>query len=150
MYIGNTNTKRLHSPNCRAVKMIAPKHVQYTEDGEGFHVLCKWCKNQGYRKGGRQVEFDEYEILDMDGVQFCHDTRFKEILNKTGCLAHIGCGDKHHGSILMYPHPGGVEVQDEEGKWWIFFQCGECGYQTSLTKAIHHLHLQKEREKATI
>ena len=53
MYIGNTNTKRLHSPDCRAVKMIAPKHIQYTEDGEGFHVLEMGVKPR-YRKGGRQ------------------------------------------------------------------------------------------------
>lgn len=149
MYVGNTNTKRLHSPGCRAVGMIAPKHVVYTESGEGFHVLCKWCGNQGYRKG-KQESFDEYDIMNMSGVEICHDHNIIKAMEKVGCidygLFHKG---ENHGIVLMYPHEGGIPIEGREGKWWVFYQCEICGYQTSYKKAVHKLHEQM-KEKGEI
>ena len=135
-YIGNKNTKRLHAPGCRAVPMIAPKHLAYSDNGEGFPVPCKWCGNKGHKKGGYQMTFDEYEILNMPEMKVCYDDRYIQIFEKTGCIQHIGDGDKFKGMVLMYPHDNGVPVDGEDGLWWVFFQCSTCGYQTALWKAL--------------
>jgi hypothetical protein len=41
--IGNTNTKRCHLPDCRAVPQIAPKHFVEGADFNDFPVICKFC-----------------------------------------------------------------------------------------------------------
>ena len=140
-YIGNKNTKRLHSPNCRAVPMIAPKHIVYTESGEGFYVYCHWCGNQGYPDGGRQVYLENYG-LEVNGIERCFDKKYVEVFDKVGCIDSDGewhKGKENNGIVLMYPHDDGVEVQDKPGRWWIYYQCEVCGYQTSLHKAIGKL-----------
>ncbi|MDH7506229.1 MAG: hypothetical protein QHH15_00375 [Candidatus Thermoplasmatota archaeon] len=142
-YIGNSNTKRLHSPYCRAVPMIAPKHIVNTNDGEGFPVYCHWCKNQGYGKGGRQMVFDEFMDLMGSNVEICYDKKYLNILTEVGCLQEHGIyhedKEESKGIVLMYPHDGGYVVEGKEGKWWIYYQCEVCGYQTSLVKAMSRL-----------
>lgn len=142
-YIGNSNTKRLHSPYCRAVPMIAPKHIVYTDDGDGFPVYCHWCGNKGHSRGGRQMVFDEFMELEGSKVEQCFDKRYLYVFDEVGCLHKHGVyhDDKEEGKgmVLMYPHDGGVEVEGKEGKWWIYYQCEICGYQTSLIKAMNML-----------
>lgn len=148
-YIGNTNTRRLHHPGCRAVPMIAPEHIRYSEDGEGFPVVCKWCGCQGFHKG--QITLDEFkrggrnmksegEIIGEytqgdSNIKECNEKQYVDIFREVGCIID---GEKE-GAILMYPHDGGVPVEGEIGKWWIFHVCSKCGHETSLEKSANKL-----------
>jgi hypothetical protein len=144
MYIGNTNTKRCHDPGCRAVKMIAPKHIQPTEDGEGFHVLCHWCGVEGSRKQrGTQKTLENYAKEKEMGIQECDDERYHELFEVNGC---INC-HSHNGRVLMHPHIGGEEVKDKPGKWWVYFECNRCHYETPYRKAITSIEKEVQRIK---
>lgn len=143
MYIGNTNTKRCHDPSCRAVPTIAPKHVQPTEDGHGFHVLCKWCGQQGTRKGGTQKTLENYAKDKEMGIEECNDERYHELFEVNGCET---CHNRE-GKILMYPHIGGEEVKDKPGKWWVYFECKRCQEETSYRKAITTIEKEVQRIK---
>lgn len=150
MYVGNTNTKRLHLPGCRAVPMIAPEHYEPSEDGEGFYVLCKWCKCQGYRKGQTALDDfrgepmkENYQIIEEytegGNIEVCHDEVYLKLFEEVGCIS----GHGNQGVVLMYPHGGGVPVEGCPGLYWVFFVCSHCGYETSHEKAIRKL--QRER-----
>lgn len=134
MLIGNTNTKRCHDPSCRAVKMIAPKHIQAT-DGTGFHVLCKLCGSQGTRRVRTQKTLEHYANEDEMGIEECTDKKYLELFEVNGC---IDCHSRE-GKVLMHPHIAGVEVEGKPGKWWVYFECGRCKYETSYVKAINQI-----------
>jgi hypothetical protein len=141
MYIGNTNTRRLHIPGCRAVGMIADKHRVTTDSGEGFPVNCKWCGAGGYSKGiSRQSRMAEY----MDGgIIPCNDPYFHDLFMKAGCLTAF-C--KGFGQIFMFRDPDtGTPVQGQDDKWWVFMECDECGYQTAWWKAEQRVQAEENR-----
>lgn len=144
MYVGNTNTKRCHSPSCRAVPTIYPEHVEPTEDGKGFYVLCKWCGVQG-EPSKSQTRLEDFKVVTKEeqdaGIQDCEDGLYKKLFEATGCIT---CKSKE-GRILMYPHSGGVKVEGIPGLWWVFFECDKCQYQTSFQKAINKLEREKGR-----
>ena len=109
--IGNTNTHRLHYPNCRAVKTIAAKNIVYNAQDEGFPVYCHWCGGVGTEKT-TQLHLEDFK---MEENKICADEIYAKLFDKVGCLE---CKSKL-GRIEMYEHSGGTDVRGEEGKWWV-------------------------------
>jgi len=131
--IGNSNTGKLHSPECRAVKMMKVTHKVPTN---GAHFKpCKWCYAMGETKTST---LDDYRTArdEADDIEICTDSKIEHLFQNVEC----GCGSTE-GIIKMYPHSGGVRLLNREGKWWIYRECYSCGYQLSLNKAI-----QRRRE----
>lgn len=53
------------------------------------------------------------------------------------CLGTCG-KSKVIASLLAYPHDGGLEDKDGE-KWWLYYECPTCGYQSSWWKILNQL-----------
>ncbi len=130
--IGNSNTRKLHAPGCRAIKMMNRTHIVPT-DGAHF-VPCKWCYAMD---SSGTTNLDRFKA-DVLGTEVCMDPKINAIFDKVGCLT---CGSKH-GIVKMHPDDNGVRLVKEEGKWWIYFEC-DCGYQTALWKAQNKLKSMK-------
>ena len=47
----------------------------------------------------------------------------------------------------MFPDDSGIEVEGRKGKFWVYFECYECGYQTALWKAVHKLEVEAQAAK---
>lgn len=144
--IGNTNTKRIHDPGCRAVNMIAPEHRVDGADLGTFWKLCKWCKVggtersiRGYKKAMNFRQEEQSTFDEIPGILDCHDPTFQKLFRATGCLA---CNSKL-GTIKMMQDDKGVEVKGQNGRWWVFFECENCGYQTAWWKAYQRLKVIK-------
>ncbi len=43
------------------------------------------------------------------------------------------------GAVEMYEHDGGVFVEGEKEKQWVYFTCSRCGYQWALWKLLRRL-----------
>lgn len=71
----------------------------------------------------------------LDGEHFLkvYDEDFEKVFNIVGCLS---CGEKRHGEILAYEHADGVYYPLMRMKLWFFWRCHNCGYDTSLVKAL--------------
>lgn len=122
-YMGNTNTKVFHEYGCRAIDMMVDEHKKDTETGEGYRPCC-WCNPSG---GSYQSVMDDYEL--EIGIQECHDPNHFKTFKESGCLScHAGVLD---GTVKMFPDDGGVEVQGQKGKFWVYLECNKCGYQSA-------------------
>lgn len=124
-YLGNTNTRVYHLWSCHYRDVILERH-QVATDGAGFRP-CGVCKPglSGLFEATRQADLFNYR------ERRCKDPRAGKIFDQTGCLK---CGS-HHGRVLMHPAQGGYKVKGESGRWWIYLECRECGYQSSIVKA---------------
>lgn len=139
-YIFNKNHNRTHLPGCKAIDMMnRDKHEVEVDEPRGH--LCKWCKpwEEGFAGPRGVLGSGQGDLDHLIGMEACNDPRAHKIFEETGCL---NCKSQD-GDILMYPHPGGEDVADREGTWWIFFECSRCGYQSSLQKAAQQLHRLK-------
>ncbi len=126
-YIFNKNHNRTHTPDCRAVGMMNfDKNAETVEEPRGHG--CGWCGTPAgythYPSRERDTGLDPYI-----GERICHEPHIREVLKKNGC----SCGS-HKGDIRMYPHNEGIQVPGEDGTWWIYFHCYNCGHDTSLSK----------------
>ncbi len=136
-FIYNKNHNRTHVPGCTAVSMMnREKNEVQVEEPQGH--ICKWC---GASLGHNQTTLDSDRIL---GVEICTDPYIRNIFKKSGCLN--GCGNL--GDIKMFPDKeAGVEVDGRTGKWWVYLECYECGYQSALWKAVHKLEVEAQAAK---
>lgn len=125
--IGNSNTGRLHSPDCSAIDMMREDHKIPT-DGPGF-TPCGWC-----HACGGIINCGRHNSDDHEGIEICTDKKVNELFHQTGCLS---CGSKK-GLVKMFPDKNGVRLLGRQGHWWIYFEC-TCGYQTAWWKAKKHL-----------
>ena len=140
-YIFNTNHNRTHYPGCRAVTdMMAEKHKLPVDEPRGH--LCGWCfRGTGLNKN--QVKFEKNNEDSRIGAEICTDPAIRNLFKKAGCLN--GCGNL--GDIKMFPDESGIEVSGLEGKFWVYFECYECGYQTAWWKALHKIQVQEQAAK---
>ena len=62
-----------------------------------------------------------------------------EIMGKAIVKANIRCrcGVPINTDPQMYDHDGGVFVEGHEKKQWVYFECPNCSFQTSLVKIIN-------------
>jgi hypothetical protein len=130
--IGNSNTGKLHEIGCRAIWMMKSEHKVPT-NGDGFEP-CGWCKGGSALNEYKKITLDNFheeKFEDPRDIVICRDPRIEKIFRETGC---IECGSKD-GIVKMYPVPHGVKLLGKPGRWWIYFECSHCGYQTSLRKA---------------
>lgn len=115
----NSNTGRIHDDNCRARNITHDEHIQSIPKDRVMRN-CKWCKATI-----DQTDLDEYL---QAGYKICNDPKFKYVNQCWSCKSK-------KGTIMMYEHDGGVKVEGEDKKQWVFFLC-ECGYQTSYKKSL--------------
>lgn len=139
LFIGNKNTHVYHEVGCPSLLIMNPENMVDT-NGTGFK-MCDRC-NPG-ADGTIQQNIEKY--LDKTSPQFeeCHDPKYIDLFNKIGCI--WGC--EGSGKIMMYPHEGGTNIMGKEGKWWVFFHCDECGYDTPSWKAVVRLEKLHENKK---
>jgi hypothetical protein len=131
--IGNSNTGRLHSPDCSAIDMMTEDHKIPTD---GCHFTpCGWCHACG---GGNTLNINHSLSEDLEGTEICMDKKVNQLFHQTGCLS---CGSKN-GVVKMFPDTHGVRLLGREGHWWIYFECA-CGYQTAWWKAKNHLKTRR-------
>lgn len=127
-YIFNRNHNRTHTPGCRAISMMnRDKNEIPTDEIQGPH--CKWCLGQGYTSRTPKKQSLNSHI----GEEICTDPTIRDIFKKSGC---INC-HSHLGDTRMYPSTDGIKVEGRPGKWWVYFSCFECRYETALWKAIN-------------
>jgi hypothetical protein len=131
----NTNTGKIHEWGCRAIDMMRDDHKQeaYSLAGDP----CGWCKPTGNEFQSRVDEQDS-----SMGISFCHEHAYLHLFAQTGCLS---CGSKA-GVVKKMPHDGGIPLKDETGKWWVFFECDKCHYQTAWWKAEKRLEVMRTTE----
>jgi len=84
MLIGNTNTKRCHTPYCRAVPQIAAKHFVRTEHCNGFNVICKVCYGGQSKEEIRQIDTVSTDASQttLDKFKYIKTVRSKNELKK--------------------------------------------------------------------
>lgn len=122
--IGNSNTGRLHSPECSAIDMMREDHKIPTDGGH--FTPCGWCHACG---GTSYSEQGHRNTEDPEGTEISLDKKVNQLFNLTGCLS---CGSKQ-GVVKMFPDTHSARLQGREGHWWIYFEC-RCGYQTACGK----------------
>jgi len=135
-FVFNKNHNRTHVPGCRAVGMMNRVKNEIIVDEPKGHI-CLWC---GASLGHGQTTLDSDRVR---GVEICTDPYIRDIFKKAGCLN--GCGNL--GDIKMFPDESGVEVEGRKGKFWVYFECFECGYQSAFWKIIHKLEVQEQAAK---
>ena len=135
--IGNSNTGVLHEPGCRAIDMMNQDHEVPT-NGAHFRP-CGWCK-PGL---GNSYQTKLKNNKKIDGLENCEDPKIIRLFQE--CLS---CGS-HDGIVKMYPHSEGVRILGKEGKWWVYFECFDCGYETALWKAMNKSMPIKEAVKCS-
>lgn len=123
--IGNSNTGVLHEAGCRAIDMMNHAHEVPT-NGAHFRP-CGWCKPGLGKSETYQTRLKNETKI--EGLESCEDPRIIKIFHE--CL---GCGSTD-GIVKMYPHSDGVRILGKQGKWWVYFECFDCGYETALWKA---------------
>ncbi len=65
-------------------------------------------------------------------IEVCRDAKLNRQLSQSGC---VSCGS-HQGVVKIFPDEHGARIVGKEGKWWIYFECQDCGYQTAWWKAF--------------
>jgi hypothetical protein len=90
--IGNSNTGRLHSPECSAIDMMREDHKIPT-DGAQF-TPCGWC----HACSGTCTHTDQNNTEDPEGTEICRDKKVNQLFNQTGCLS---CQSKN-GVVKMF------------------------------------------------
>ena len=118
--IGNNNTKKLHSDECRAIGMMLEEHKEYhlsDEELEGYSE-CGWCHEP--------VEKLSESLFDSIGEEVCTDPQLRKQFLDMGCPC--GC---HIGDVRMHPHDNGIPVSGRDGLWWVYLVCFDCGHTTS-------------------
>ncbi len=55
----------------------------------------------------------------------------EEMAHKVGCLI---CGEPDDLEVKKYPHEGGVEVEGEPLKQWVYVHCNNCQYDNAWWK----------------
>ena len=133
--IGNSNTGRLHSPECSAIDMMREDHKIPT-DGAQF-TPCGWCHACGRT---HSIATDQNNTEDPEGTEICTDKKVNQLFHQTGCLS---CQSKN-GIVKMFPDKHGVRLLGRQGHWWIYFEC-TCGYQTAWWKAKQKIKTLKRR-----
>lgn len=126
-YIYNKNHDRSHHHGCRAIGMMNyTKNAEETEEPLGH--TCGWCGAPGgprkYPARHQNQGLDPYI-----GERICNDPDLIKILQENGC----SCGSQT-GDVRMYPHQAGITIPGEDGHWWVYFHCYECGHDTSISK----------------
>lgn len=137
-YVFNKNHNRTHVTGCRAVDMMnREKNEVPVDEPRGY--ICKWCNPGSSHGNGQTFEEDR-----RAGIEICTDPFIRDIFKKAGCLN--GCGSL--GDIKMFrDDESGVEIQGHDGKWWVYLECFECGYQTALWKAQQRLEIQSKKHE---
>ena len=142
-YIFNTNHNRTHYPECRAVThMMTEEHKLPVDETRGH--LCGWCF-RGTALDKEQTTLKEKSDADHAiGAEICTDPNIRTIFKKAGCLN--GCGNL--GDIKMFPdQDAGIEISGRPGKWWVYFECYDCGYQTAWLKALRLIQAEEQAAK---
>jgi hypothetical protein len=132
--IGNSNTGVLHEPGCRAIEMMNHDHEVPT-NGAHFRP-CGWCKAGSGINKTYQTRLNNKR--NIEGLETCNDPKIIKIFDQ--CLS---CGSPD-GIVKMYPHEDGVRILGKQGKWWVYFECFDCGYETALWKAMNKSMPNKE------
>ena len=135
--IGNIHTGKLHEPGCRAIDMMKPEHIRHT-DGDGF-TPCGWCHGGSALNEFEQLTIDKFNNEDPEDIEICEDPLIEKLFQGNGCDS---CSS-HMGIVKIRPHEGGVRLLGRFGKWWVYFECFHCGYQTSLHKVKQHSQVKK-------
>lgn len=140
-YVYNRNHNRTHYPDCHAVDMMNrdKNEIRVAQPRGRSCKLCNpgtKCCNRSRSQLGRSRQDDG--LNPHIGEEICTDPSVREIFKKAGC---IDCGSSL-GDIRMYPHDGGIEVSGRSGKWWVYFSCFDCGYESVLWKALNKLKSQ--------
>jgi hypothetical protein len=127
-YIFNKNHNRTHLPGCRAIgQMNFEKNAVLVDEPQGHS--CGWCGcGRGSHTKTKTRVFDG-GLDPYIGEKVCHDPQLRQRFKDHGCP----CGS-HTGDVRMYPHNAGIPVQGEEGLWWVYFHCFQCGHDTSFDK----------------
>ena len=99
--IGNSNTGRLHSPDCSAIDMMREDHKIPTEGGH--FTPCGWCHACG---GENSFNTNPIPSEDPEGTEICIDKKVNQLFHQTGCLS---CGSKD-GVVKMFPDTHGVRL----------------------------------------
>ena len=133
--IGNSNTGRLHSPECSAIDTMKEDHKIPTDGGQ--FTPCGWCHECG---GTNCANTDQNNTEDPEGTEICTDKKVNQLFHQTGCLS---CQSKN-GLVKMFPDKHGVRLLGRQGHWWIYFEC-TCGYQTAWWKAKQKIKSLRRR-----
>lgn len=67
---------------------------------------------------------------DIKLIKIYKKSDIEKLAHEVGCLI---CGSRNL-EIRMYPHDGGVEVEGEIGKQWVYAHCNSCQYDSALWK----------------
>lgn len=131
-YMGNCHTGVYHDLGCSDINKMNKEHKVPTDNEKGLYRVCGHCK-PGSGRFARLTSFKESNVKeDLPGTEICEDPAVERIFRESGCLT---C-NSHNGVIKMHPdNESGVRILGKPGKWWIYLECFDCGYQTALWKA---------------
>jgi len=57
-------------------------------------------------------------------------------LGRLRCIACRSPIDLSGLQIGMYPHKDGAPVEDDEMRFWVYYECPRCGYQNAVKRAL--------------
>jgi hypothetical protein len=106
--------------HCAACENAKPKTRCKCSCGGVFHAINNIKNETEGRAMNEQVGGELGEMIKkLKGKRF-------------ECLGT--CHKKHTIRVLLaYPHDGGLADKDGK-KWWLYYECDDCGYQTSWWK----------------